>query len=187
MLLSSIEKFVSSHVALGTWISRSFALCPALCLAILVASISSTSSAQDRFGGIDIRDRGSLNDRWQGNNWLTGPMSGDQWSLGVRGDSTETGFLIIQVTPGSAAERARLQRGDTIITVEGFQVGKSLAGCTISIKRSIVALIQPAWSQSFCKTVKLGDLPQFAFNLMDILRRLLVWCFRRRFCPPMLW
>jgi uncharacterized lipoprotein YbaY len=36
----------------------------------------------------------------------------------------ETGFLISQVTPGSAADRARLQAGDVIITVDGFQVGQ---------------------------------------------------------------
>lgn len=134
MLLSSIEKFLlsrvaASHAASTTWISRSLGLC----LSFFVVAIS---SAQDRFGGIDIRDRGSLNDRWQGNNWLTGPMSGDQWSLGVRGDSTETGFLISQVTPGSSAERARLQRGDTIITVEGFQVGQ-VAGRLYDLNQEI--------------------------------------------------
>lgn len=141
MLLSSIEKFLfsrvaASHVASRAWISRSLSHFPALCLAVLIASISSKGLAQDRFGGVDIRDRGSLNDRWQGNNWLTGPMSGDQWSLGVRGDSTETGFLISQVTPGSSAERARLQRGDTIITVEGFQVGQ-VAGRLYDLNQEI--------------------------------------------------
>jgi uncharacterized lipoprotein YbaY len=45
------------------------------------------------------------------------------WHLGVRVNSTETGVLITDVTPGSAGERARLERDDLIIAVGGYQVG----------------------------------------------------------------
>lgn len=99
---------------LGSWLFCS--LVGALCTSI--------SMAQDRWGTIDYRDRGSGYDRWLGNSWLSGPVSNDQWTLGVRGDSTETGFIVSQVIPGSAAERARMQRGDVIIAVDGFQVGQ---------------------------------------------------------------
>lgn len=92
--------------------------------ALICAAISATSSAQDRWGASDFRDRGNNYDRWLGNNWLNGQQSNDQWTLGVRGDSTETGFVVSQIIPGSAAERARMQRGDIIIAVDGFQVGQ---------------------------------------------------------------
>lgn len=94
-------------------------------LAVTICLLLAPSTfAQDRWGSMDFRDRGNNYDRWLGNSWLNGQQNNDQWSLGVRGDSTETGFLISQVIPGSAAERARMQRGDVIIAVDGFQVGQ---------------------------------------------------------------
>lgn len=102
--------------------SKCVVLCSAV--AIVVATLQSMSHAQDRWGSFDLRDRGGQYDRWQDNGWLSGQGVGEQWNLGVRGDSTETGFVISQIIPGSSADRARLQRGDTIIAVEGFQVGQ---------------------------------------------------------------
>lgn len=92
-----------------------------LALSMLVRN---TVTAQDRWGGLDLRDRGSQYDQWQGNNWLNGSTTAEHWNLGVRGDSTDVGFVVSQVVPGSAADRARMQRGDTIVNVEGFQVGQ---------------------------------------------------------------
>ncbi len=77
--------------------------------------VTPVSASRDRFGFAD-------GNNWQGNAWLGGKPS-SQWTLGVRGDSTETGFVISQVTPGGAAERARIQTRDVIIAVEGYQVG----------------------------------------------------------------
>jgi uncharacterized lipoprotein YbaY len=91
--------------------------------------------AQDRWGSLDTRSRQGTLDRWQGNSWLGGQQTAE-WNLGVRGDSTETGFLISQVTPGSAADRARLQAGDVIVTVEGFQVGQ-VAGRLFDLTQEI--------------------------------------------------
>lgn len=98
--------------------------------------LASETIAQDRFGGLDQRDRGGISDRWQGNGWLSGVNSTEQWVLGVRGDSTDTGFLITQVLPGSAAEQARLQPRDRIVALEGFQVGQ-VAGRIYDLEQEI--------------------------------------------------
>jgi S1-C subfamily serine protease len=45
------------------------------------------------------------------------------WRLGVFAVNTDSGVRITRVMPGSAASRAGLERGDTIVTVEGYQVG----------------------------------------------------------------
>lgn len=58
--------------------------------------------------------------------WLdsaSGTAQSQQWSFGVRGRNTETGYIIDQVERGSAAERARLKPGDTLVSVAGTQVG----------------------------------------------------------------
>jgi hypothetical protein len=94
------------------------------CIAMMLLSCwAQPTTGQDRFGGLEPSGLQGGLDRWQGNSWL-GAQPTTQWSLGVRGDSTETGFLVRQVASGSAAERARLQADDVIITVEGFQVGQ---------------------------------------------------------------
>lgn len=102
--------------------ARGLLAVPAISLMIVVCLIDH-NYAQDLLDSPDARSREGTLDRWQGNSWLGGQQSAE-WNLGVRGDSTETGFLISQVTPGSAADRARLRVRDIIITVEGFQVGQ---------------------------------------------------------------
>ena len=85
---------------------------------------ASNALGQDRWSLDPARDRaGTAESLWQGSNWLGTSTSVNEWTLGVRGDSTDTGFLISQVTPGGAADRARIQRGDVVVTVDGYQVG----------------------------------------------------------------
>ncbi len=84
----------------------------------------SPGQAQDRWGNDNARERSStLESLWQGSSWIGGNNATNQWNLGVVGDSTETGFAIRQVTSGGAASRARIQPGDVVVTVEGYQVG----------------------------------------------------------------
>jgi uncharacterized lipoprotein YbaY len=90
----------------------------------MLGLIATSAIAQDRFNTSDFRQRTGA-DLWSSNNnWFGGTNNTQQWSLGVRGDSTETGFVISQVTPNGAAARARLQPGDVVVAVEGFQVGQ---------------------------------------------------------------
>lgn len=65
--------------------------------------------------------QGSL---WQGGDWLgTQTQQPRRWRLGVTGDNKQTGVLVRQVTSGSSAGRARIEAGDLIVNVAGFQVG----------------------------------------------------------------
>lgn len=60
---------------------------------------------------------------WQGREWLGGAAESRQWRLGVTGDNTNTGVLVREVTANSAAARARIETGDLILNVAGYQVG----------------------------------------------------------------
>lgn len=80
--------------------------------------------AQERWGQENARSRsGVLDTGFQGSDWVGAAGSSRQWNLGVQGDSSDVGVLIRQVTPGGAASRARIQPGDSVVAVEGFQVG----------------------------------------------------------------
>lgn len=84
-------------------------------------------SAQDRWSS-DSRSRGinqtGAGMSWQGSDWLgTTNLTKKEWRIGIRGENTETGILITEVAPNSAAARARIEPGDVIVAVEGFQVG----------------------------------------------------------------
>jgi len=46
-----------------------------------------------------------------------------RWRLGVQSRDTDTGVKIVEVVRGTAAHRAGLEAGDTIISVNGYQVG----------------------------------------------------------------
>ena len=108
---------------------------PRLLLAALVCcatlgSLSSWSIAQTRWdtGNDASRDRslglGSASALWQGTDWLgTQNQQPRRWRLGLTGDNRQTGVLVRQVTNGSAAARARIEAGDLIVNVGGFQVG----------------------------------------------------------------
>lgn len=86
---------------------------------------ASKVSAQERWPVDSSRDRfgSGIDGTWQGNSWLGGTTHSGEWTLGVRGDSTDTGFLVSQVTSGGPADRARIQPGDRIVTIDGYQVG----------------------------------------------------------------
>lgn len=98
-------------------------------LSFCVCCLVSSSMAQDRWASGDSRDRmsgagaPSQSGTWVGGSLFGAPTGSSQWNLGVLGDSTETGFRISQVTAGAAASRARIEPGDVIVTVEGYQVG----------------------------------------------------------------
>ncbi|MCA9195465.1 MAG: YbaY family lipoprotein [Planctomycetales bacterium] len=59
---------------------------------------------------------------WEGTRWVGGTET-QQWTLGVRGENTTLGVVIRDVTPSSAAARARIEPGDRIVNVSGVQVG----------------------------------------------------------------
>lgn len=104
-----------------------------LCSLGLISWVSGQSLyAQSRFDQGFSRDRtmtplfggGTQASSWQSGQWLNSAVNQPvDWRLGVRVNSTETGVLITDVTPGSAGERARLERDDLIIAVGGYQVG----------------------------------------------------------------
>lgn len=104
-----------------------------LCSLGLISLVSGQSLyAQSRFDQGVSRDRtmtplfggGTQASSWQSGQWLNSAVNQPvDWRLGVRVNSTETGVLITDVTPGSAGERARLERDDLIIAVGGYQVG----------------------------------------------------------------
>lgn len=119
------------------WILRNSFKLAAIASSALAIPIA-PATAQDRFANSDSRSREaaapSLGATWQGSSWLggSGTSSQRQWLLGVEGNDTETGVVIRSVTPRSAADRARLEPGDTIVAVDGFQVG-SVAGRIYSL------------------------------------------------------
>ncbi len=80
---------------------------------------------RDRLGSSFNNFGNDWQNGWQsGSSWLSGNSNQKQdWRLGVSVDNTETGVLIRGVTPNSAGERARLEVGDQILAVGGFQVG----------------------------------------------------------------
>jgi hypothetical protein len=49
---------------------------------------------------------------------------GGRWFLGVAAETLDIGVRVRDVVPRSPAERAGLERGDVIVTVEGYQVGR---------------------------------------------------------------
>lgn len=102
----------------------------AVLLLAVVAIPHGATWSQTRWDANDTRNRGfATNDTasqlWQGSNWLEqGTASqGPQWVLGVRGENTDVGVVIREVVRGSAADRARIEVGDIIVNVDGFQVG----------------------------------------------------------------
>jgi len=84
--------------------------------------------AQTRFdSGATDRNRSlslGQSPTWQGGDWL-GQQTQQQkrWRLGVSGDNRDTGVLVRDVSSNSAAARARIEAGDLIVNVGGFQVG----------------------------------------------------------------
>jgi len=55
--------------------------------------------------------------------WLPPAPLPQAYRLGIQVDNTQTGVTVLAVQPGSVAQRAGIEAGDTIITVSGYQVG----------------------------------------------------------------
>lgn len=66
-------------------------------------------------------ERGREPDRGPGQERVRPPH--DDWSLGASVEILEVGVRVRDVYPGSAAQRAGLERGDVVVTVGGYQVG----------------------------------------------------------------
>jgi uncharacterized lipoprotein YbaY len=93
---------------------------------LLFASIASAQAVRDRDG---VAGFGGAAPSYQdnGSRWLH-PGNGGAWrpptyQLGVNVRNTERGVVLTNVLAGSAAQRAGLERSDTIISVAGYQVG----------------------------------------------------------------
>ncbi len=103
---------------------------PWLFIASLVcfAASAQSLSAQTRWDGVATeRDRMTplgQSQLWQGSDWLgTQNQQQRRWQLGVSGQNRDTGVLVSNVSSNSAAARARIESGDLIVNVGGFQVG----------------------------------------------------------------
>lgn len=119
--------------SIASEMTTSTARCLPLVLPILSGLIGLLSaemlSAQIRFGDPSSRERTmefGIAPNWQNaGSWASGTelIQQQDWKLGVTADNTETGVVVRQVTQGSSANRARLEVGDVIIAVGGYQVG----------------------------------------------------------------
>ncbi len=79
------------------------------------------TNTTDRDRSLSLATPGS---NWQGGDWLgTQNQQPKRWRLGVTGDNRPTGVLVRQVSTGSSAALARIEPGDLIVNVGGFQVG----------------------------------------------------------------
>jgi len=95
---------------------------------------------EPREGQPDARDREARPDRWRPGQaedegteegmpaprfappGMPGPVFRGWW-LGVYATNTQTGVRVTRVLPRSAAAEAGIERGDKIVTVDGYQIG----------------------------------------------------------------
>ena len=97
---------------------------PSLTALALAALLASPAASQTRWEDLAQRGWGFDSSAWQGSGWLDGSTGQTrQWRLGVTGDNGETGVVVRQVASNSSAARARIEPGDVIVNVSGFQVG----------------------------------------------------------------
>lgn len=109
------------------------------CFFLATADPVHRAFAQDRWADNSSRTREQVgfSNMWQGSDWLGGGAARlSDWRLGVTGDNTDSGVRIRSVEPNSAAARARIEIGDTIINVDGYQVGM-LNGRVFDLAREI--------------------------------------------------
>lgn len=113
------------------------------CVAALACLIGPSASllAQTRWDtGSTDRNRSLApvqSPSWQGADWLgTQNQQPRRWLLGVSGQNRDTGVLVSSVSNNSAAARSRVEVGDLIVTVGGFQVG-TVAGRVYDLAEEI--------------------------------------------------
>lgn len=93
-------------------------------LAIPLPSVGAQTQSQRFAGPISSSELYNSLPGWQGGSWLgSSLMPAQEWKLGVQTDDLDTGVLIRQVAPGSAASKANLEVNDLIVAVAGQQVG----------------------------------------------------------------
>ncbi|MEX2176372.1 MAG: PDZ domain-containing protein [Pirellulaceae bacterium] len=95
---------------------------PLLALALLTSG-GASANGQDEQRFRDRDDRDALRSARVTPQFNPRPGPIDRHRLGVTVRNLETGARITSVARGSAAERAGLEVGDTIVTVAGYQVG----------------------------------------------------------------
>lgn len=64
---------------------------------------------------------GRASPKWLPPNWQ--PPEQHRWRLGVQAYNTDSGVVITQVLPNTAARRFGVEPGDRIVAIGGFQVG----------------------------------------------------------------
>lgn len=82
------------------------------------------NSSSPQFVSAQVRDRNATDN---GNARVVPPGERPgqrRWTLGITADTAEIGVRIRDVQSRSPAERAGLERGDLIINVDGYQVGR---------------------------------------------------------------
>lgn len=96
-----------------------------IALSFTLAGYDSFTQAQDFWSGSDAYGTTSntMGATWGNERWLGSSGSAREWRLGIEGSNTQTGVVVTQVAPGSAAARAGIKRMDTIVCVAGSQVG----------------------------------------------------------------
>ncbi len=101
--------------------------CVSSCIVLLLfAFLQPQVHAQQTWGdrSFDTSSYSNVDRRWE---TVAAPGSSGYnraWQLGVTADNTDTGVIIRDVTPNSAAARAGLFPGDIIVNVAGDQVGR---------------------------------------------------------------
>lgn len=88
-----------------------------------------------------------------------------RWRLGVYSKDTDAGVRIVQVVSGSAAAQAGLEADDTIITVNGYQVGYvngQLYDCASEFERSATA---DGWVRMLVQNNRNGQLMNLPVKL----------------------
>jgi putative lipoprotein len=101
---------------------RQWSLPSAVVLSVLLASsVTVGQEVRDRQSPGVVPD--SERSRIQPQYLPPGIQNPGPFKLGVFARNTQTGVQLTQVLPGSVAQRAGLEAGDTIVTVGGYQVG----------------------------------------------------------------
>ncbi len=94
-------------------------------LSFTLAGYQNFTQSQDFWSGNDPYTTGysSSETTWGNERWLGSSGTDQEWRLGIEGANTQTGVVVKQVAPNSAAARAGINRMDVIVCVAGDQIG----------------------------------------------------------------